>query len=416
MKKLILMILLTALAAPAYAGMAFFPVLEAGIESNDNIDLSTKEASNSTSLKASVGLGMEGYYNPDLYLRSQASYKGWMFSDTSYGSLGESDVNLGFDYDINERSCLSFDGDIINYTDSVLTANNSQTSSIAPNIIYKFTPYAALGVYGITNQLTYSNSDEAVSEQKTGLFLSNNFADWLSVTLGGFNIRSQNVLFDTLDFQSSGSQLDLGFDLGAAGDVTLSYVPESISYPNWATSRTDQKTTAMLSYVRQLSGSFEIKVNYDQVQNNSDDAGQAYKNSIAYIGLSWAPGFGNVYSGDSESEWEYYFSEGLAAYDREDWAYAEKLFRKTAFLVDDSDDAHYYLGYCLNKQSKYSESIPQLEKTIALNPDYIEAYYALSYACIKAGEKAKAQGTLKKLLEITGDEKIKTLIYKMRTE
>jgi tetratricopeptide (TPR) repeat protein len=156
-----------------------------------------------------------------------------------------------------------------------------------------------------------------------------------------------------------------------------------------------------------------MNINYDQIQNNSDDDSQNFKNNIAYIGLSWDPGFGNIYSDDSESEWEYYFSEGLAAYDREDWAYAERLFRKAAFLVDDSDDVHYYLGYCLNKQSKYNESIPALERTIMLNPDYIEAYYALSYAYIKAGEKSKAQNTLNKLLELTDDEKVKTLLNKL---
>ncbi|MFH1709503.1 MAG: tetratricopeptide repeat protein [bacterium] len=413
MKNIITIMLLMLLAVPAYAGMAFFPALEVGIESNDNIDLATKEAASNTSAKAVVCLGLEGYLNPDLYCRSQLSYKGWIFSDTSYGSLGESNINLGFDHDINERLCMSLDGNIINYTDSELTGNNSQTSSMAPELIYKFTPYTALGIYGSSNHLTYTNSDEAVNEQKTEIFLSNNFTDRLSMTMSGFNIKSQNDLFDSLDFQSSGVQLNLGFDLEKIGGITLNYVPESISYPNWATSRMDQRTTAGISYLKQVSESFEVKVNYDQVQNNSDDASQTYKNNIAYIGLSWEPGFGNIYSDDIESEWGYYLSEGLAAYDREDWAYAERLFKKTAFLVDGSDDVHYYLGYCLNKQAKFNESIAELEKTIMLNPDYIEAYYALSYAYIKVGEKSKAQKILNRLLENTGDEKVKTLINKL---
>jgi tetratricopeptide (TPR) repeat protein len=416
MKNILILTLLTALALPAYAGMALLPAVEAGIESNDNIDQSTKEALSSTSLKATVGLGLEGYYDPDLYIRSRASYKGWIFSDTSYGSLGESGLNLGFDYDVNERLSVSIDGDILSYTDSALSANNNQTTSISPGIIYKFTPYTALGLYGSSNNLTYTNSDEAVNDQKTGLFLSNKFTDWLYVTLGGFNLTSRNVLFDALDFQSAGFQLDLGFDLDALGNITLSYVPESISYPNWATARTDQKTTAGIYYVKQLSDSFRVKVNFDRVQNDSDDASQTFRNSIAYIGFSWDPGFGNVYSDDAEDEWEYYYSEGLAAYDREDWAYAERLFRKTAFLIEESDDSHYYLGYCLNKQAKYNESIPELEKSIALNPDRTEAYYALSYAYIKLGEKEKAQNTLDKLLELTDDEKIKMLLEKMQAK
>jgi tetratricopeptide (TPR) repeat protein len=100
----------------------------------------------------------------------------------------------------------------------------------------------------------------------------------------------------------------------------------------------------------------------------------------------------------------------MAAYDTQDWGYAEKMFRKTAFLVDSSDDVHYYLGYCLNKQGKYGESIPELKITIELNENYIEAYYALSYAYIRNREREKAHNTLLKLLEITKDPGLKDLI------
>jgi protein O-mannosyl-transferase len=103
------------------------------------------------------------------------------------------------------------------------------------------------------------------------------------------------------------------------------------------------------------------------------------------------------------SMWPYYYSLhinlGVLKNATGDKTTAENYFKSAIQYGPNYPDSWFFYGNFLNAQSRYSEAIPNLEKTIALSPAHIGAHTSLMKAYSETGEweklKLLAQETLR---------------------
>ena len=53
---------------------------------------------------------------------------------------------------------------------------------------------------------------------------------------------------------------------------------------------------------------------------------------------------------------------------------AEKVFGELAAKTPDKPQVHYLLGYLREEQGRYQEALPELQKAVKLDPDYLNAW------------------------------------------
>lgn len=72
-------------------------------------------------------------------------------------------------------------------------------------------------------------------------------------------------------------------------------------------------------------------------------------------------------------------------------AEAQQLLEAALHAAPDSPEAHYEMGFLLERQGEWQESIHELESAVRLKPDYSAAHYRLAIAYRHTGQNDKAQ-------------------------
>jgi tetratricopeptide (TPR) repeat protein len=86
---------------------------------------------------------------------------------------------------------------------------------------------------------------------------------------------------------------------------------------------------------------------------------------------------------------QFVYAKGLLA-GGSDPAKAEQLFRASIALKGDQWESHYELGVLLEKQRKFTEAAPELERSAALSPDQADVHYHLARVYDRLGQPEKA--------------------------
>jgi tetratricopeptide (TPR) repeat protein len=73
---------------------------------------------------------------------------------------------------------------------------------------------------------------------------------------------------------------------------------------------------------------------------------------------------------------------------------AQQLLEDATKAAPNLPEARYGMGLLLQTQSKWQQSIPELEAAIRLKPDYASAHYRLALAWSHTGQREKAQGEI----------------------
>ena len=158
-----------------------------------------------------------------------------------------------------------------------------------------------------------------------------------------------------------------GLDLDTSWNLTAANYSESAD-------RSDLTQSFELGLDKMLTESFSISSSLTYLFRNSTDETNDYDDFSAKLGVSIQP----------KLAW----------------------FKKAPFDKDKAFDE----AKAFNAQQKYKRSIPLLEKIIKQDPDYIEAYYILSYALIKSDEMDRAKQILLRLYVKTEDPNISSII------
>lgn len=384
------------------------PTFKVGIESNDNID-QTKIPISDFCSKLYGDLSLNSSFGPDTLIDFSLSFSSKNFFNKNYGSLTETFATAGFDYDINEKMTFGFSGFISSYSDTALTTNNYNSSAIMPDIKFKISPLTLTGFSYRNKKLTYVNTSENIIDQRGSFYISHKVSNNLNLNTRAL-ISQSNSSITTNNFSSNGINGEMIFNVSPSLSISLYYMLDNLTYPNWYTFRNDKKTIFSFDGKYNISKDLEFNAKYLHIQNNSTDTDLSFSNNIVYAGITWKTSFGELFPNGIKSEIFYYFDSGLKALDEEKWSIAEKQFKKVVFYEDNSDIAHFYLGYAMSKQKKFNQSVIEFEKAITLNPNNIEAHYLLAYNYIKLGEFEKAKKILGELLSKSDNDKIKEIL------
>ena len=109
----------------------------------------------------------------------------------------------------------------------------------------------------------------------------------------------------------------------------------------------------------------------------------------------------------------YYYREGVAAFDREEFGLAAKNFAETLYYWEDSVLAQKYLIISLYRSGEYTAAIDRAEAFLDTTSDD-EVRLALAFSFAREGNVAKARPILQSLAE-AGDEEIKKLAVETLT-
>ena len=82
---------------------------------------------------------------------------------------------------------------------------------------------------------------------------------------------------------------------------------------------------------------------------------------------------------------------------------AVKYLKKAIEIYPDYEDAIFKLGYVLEKQKEYKESLKCYEKVLKLNPNAWDAWYSIGIVYAKMEKYKKAYKYLKKAYELKPD-------------
>jgi uncharacterized protein HemY len=86
---------------------------------------------------------------------------------------------------------------------------------------------------------------------------------------------------------------------------------------------------------------------------------------------------------------QFVYAKGLEA-SGGDSAKVEQLLRASIRLKGDQWESHYELGILLEKQRKFAEAAPELERSAAINPNEAGVRYHLARVYDRLGESEKA--------------------------
>jgi tetratricopeptide (TPR) repeat protein len=86
-----------------------------------------------------------------------------------------------------------------------------------------------------------------------------------------------------------------------------------------------------------------------------------------------------------------YYALGQVYLAMERYDDAETQFNEIIRLTPDSPNGNFGLGMALNMQKRHEDAILELEKAIAIQEDFYDAYTEIGYACADLGEIEKAQ-------------------------
>jgi len=73
---------------------------------------------------------------------------------------------------------------------------------------------------------------------------------------------------------------------------------------------------------------------------------------------------------------------------------AERLLQAALRAAPDLPEAHYEMGILLQRESRWKDSIPELEEAIRLKPDDAAAHYRLALALQRTGQRDKARAEI----------------------
>jgi tetratricopeptide (TPR) repeat protein len=73
---------------------------------------------------------------------------------------------------------------------------------------------------------------------------------------------------------------------------------------------------------------------------------------------------------------------------------AERLLLAATRSAPELPEARYGMGLLLQTESKWQQSVPELEAAIRLKPDYASAHYRLALAWSHTGQHEKAQAEI----------------------
>lgn len=99
-----------------------------------------------------------------------------------------------------------------------------------------------------------------------------------------------------------------------------------------------------------------------------------------------------------------YYARGIARFQKQDYAGAEKDFRQVAQKEDSDAFVHYHLGMALSRQNRLEEAITELKAAIARLPNFQSAYYALGQAYQRAGRLEEAAKAFTKWSELEASQ------------
>jgi len=95
---------------------------------------------------------------------------------------------------------------------------------------------------------------------------------------------------------------------------------------------------------------------------------------------------------------QYYYTQGVIAYQSNKKEEAEKYFSKAIQVENDNSMAYYNRGTYYYNEGKYKFAIDDFKKAIKLKPNFAEAYYNLACAYSKILSFREALSSLKKAI------------------
>ncbi|MBT5855733.1 hypothetical protein HOH87_03760 [bacterium] len=395
-----------------WAGISITPILDFGVESNDNLSLSSTTTENVTASKAGIGIGISSYLSPDLSLNAGFQSNIDKYMNSNFDQYVKNQAYATLQYSFGPQ--LTLNGSVFYDTFKEVESSGNQYSKLIfkPRLSYYFNPNLGLDVYYENSGLQYNDVDIDTAENNYGGTLYLPLNHWISLG-AGYEVADSSSLETTYNFSGTTMKGEAYAQLSANQLLTLIYSKGNSEYPNWDTERTDEDTTIGVQYLQFLTDSLQLNGGYSNTVRISTDTDESFTNNIAFAGLRWTPQLGTPYDYGAKNFLSYLFSHAERAIERGHYLDAEKQLLKIVFYEQDMDDAHFELGYVYTKMGYHHAAINYLETSMLLDEERLEAYYLLAHNYLKIGDTEMGALVLEALYEKNGDSKVAKMLEKL---